>query len=345
MLKITHKPFSGLSPERVLEALEQHGFETDGRLFALNSYENRVYQVGFPGGWWVAKFYRPNRWTDAIIIEEHQFAIELAAGDLQVAVPIARQGKTLFEYAADPGATEDVTDGPIASYRFSVFPFLAARSIEIDSEAALELIGRSVGRLHAVGARGRFKHRPSLSVDRLGWQAREKILKSEIFSRDLADPNLQRKYAEASETLLTVVDDCVDALQPLSMIRLHGDCHLGNLLLNAQGPVFVDLDDCMMGPRCQDLWMLLSGSREAQRAQWQSLLRGYQQFHDIDPLETGLIEALRSLRMLHQAGWIAERWEDPAFPRAFPWFTSPRYWQDHIADLWQQVEQLGEVGD
>ena len=325
MAKITHKPFSGLGPEQVLQALENHGFETDGRLFALNSYENRVYQVGFPGGWWVAKFYRPDRWSDATILEEHAFAHELAESDLQIAVPIARDGETLFHES---------------TFRFSVFPFLAARSIEIDTDAALELIGRSVGRMHAVGARGRFTHRPTLSVDRLGWQARDKVLNSGIFSRELADPNLEDKYDEASESVLSAVATRFDLLAPLSSIRLHGDCHLGNLLLNAEGPVFVDLDDCMMGPRMQDLWMLLSGSEEAQRAQWQSVLRGYQQFHDIDPAEVDLIEALRALRMVHQAGWIAERWEDPAFPRAFPWFTSPRYWQDHIADLWQQCEQV-----
>lgn len=337
MTKLTHKPFAGLGPEQVLQALENYGFETDGRLFALNSYENRVYQVGFPGGWWVAKFYRPDRWSDTTILEEHDFARELAESDLEVAVPIAREDETLFHesISADSITHHDVT------FRFSVFPFLAARSIEIDSEASLELIGRSVGRLHAVGARDRFTHRPTLSVDRLGWQARDKVLNSRIFTRELADPNLEDKYTEASESVLSAVATRFDLLAPLSRIRLHGDCHLGNLLLNAKGPLFVDLDDCMTGPRMQDLWMLLSGSEETQRAQWQSVLRGYQQFHDIDPAEFDLIEALRALRMVHQAGWIAERWEDPAFPRAFPWFTSPRYWQDHIADLWQQCEQVG----
>ena len=317
----TAQPFAGLSPDVVIEALERLGFECDGRLFALNSYENRVYQVGVPArGAVVLKFYRPGRWSDAQILEEHTFTHELLAADLPVAAPEIFDGATLLQHAG---------------LRYAVFPRLAARAVEIDARGSLDLIGRTLGHLHAVGARSRFTLRPTLDSDRLGWDARATLLESELLS-ERVDAALADKYAEASGLLLEAVDAAIERVGPVSRIRLHGDCHLGNILWNERGPVFVDLDDCMSGPRIQDLWMFLSGSEDEREAQWRELAGGYRQFHDIDEYERELIEPLRALRMVHHAAWIASRWDDPAFPRAFPWFTSPRFWQEHVSDLWQQ---------
>jgi Ser/Thr protein kinase RdoA (MazF antagonist) len=226
-----------------------------------------------------------------------------------------------------------------ADLRFAVFPKLVGRAPELDGADSLELLGRALGRLHAVGATGRFADRPRLSVERVGWQARDTLLGSPVVE-GVIDSALIDRYAEVSAALLEKVEASLDRYGPLSQIRLHGDCHLGNILWSDTGPVFVDLDDCMTGPRIQDLWMLLSGSADEQEGQWQALMRGYRQFHHIDESERELIEPLRSLRMIHHSAWIAQRWDDPAFPRAFPWFTSGRFWQEHLSDLWQQVELL-----
>jgi Ser/Thr protein kinase RdoA (MazF antagonist) len=308
-----------------LDALESVGIIPDGRLFELNSYENRVYQIGIAsGGSCIVKFYRADRWSDAQILEEHAFALELAAADLVVSAPMMLNGATLHTHA---------------DLRFAVFPKLAGRAPELDGADSLELLGRALGRLHAVGATGRFAHRPRLSVERLGWTARDALLDSPVVE-GVIDRALIDRYAEVSAALLEKVEASLDRYGPLSQIRLHGDCHLGNILWSDTGPVFVDLDDCMTGPRIQDLWMLLSGSPDEQEGQWQALMRGYRQFHHIDKSERDLIEPLRSLRMIHHSAWIAQRWDDPAFPRAFPWFTSGRFWQEHLSDLWQQAELL-----
>jgi Ser/Thr protein kinase RdoA (MazF antagonist) len=309
----------------VLASLAQVQLEPDGRLFELNSYENRVYQVGLTsGGSCIAKFYRAGRWTDAQILEEHVFSAELVAADLVVSAPMTLNGATLHSYA---------------DLRFAVFPKLAGRAPELDGADSLELLGRALGRLHAVGATSRFANRPRLSIERFGWQARDALLDSPVVE-GVIDSALIDRYAEVSAALLEKVEASLDRYGPLSQIRLHGDCHLGNILWSDTGPVFVDLDDCMTGPRIQDLWMLLSGSPDQQEGQWQALMRGYRQFHHIDESERELIEPLRSLRMIHHSAWIAQRWGDLAFPRAFPWFTSGRFWQEHLSDLWQQAELL-----
>jgi len=324
------QPFAGLSPEAVIDAAESLGIACDGRLFALNSYENRVYQLGSDShGTLVLKFYRPARWSDAQLAEEHAFTQELAAAELPVAAPMAFAGRTL--HAA-------------AGHRFAVFPKLAARAAEIEVGDSLALIGRTLGRLHAVGARRRFAVRPRLDSERLGWQARAALLDSRLMTTmggaGTIDGATLDKYAEASAALLEAVDQALATAGPVSRIRLHGDCHLGNVLWNERGPVFVDLDDCMSGPRVQDLWMFLAGSADERRGQWTRLVGGYREFHYIEPFETALIEPLRALRMVHHSAWIARRWDDPAFPRAFPWFTSARFWAEHISDLWQQLEVL-----
>lgn len=324
------RPFEDLTPDAVLAAAESLGIECDARLFALNSYENRVYQLGSSShGMLVLKFYRPERWSDLQILEEHAFAAELVAGDLPVAAPIVFDAATLHR---------------CAGLRFAVFPRIAARAAEIDARGSADLIGRTLGRIHAIGALRYFDHRLALTVERLGWQARDALLDSrfllQMIETGTLDEGLIDKYAEVSEELLERVDDAFAEYGPIGTIRLHGDCHLGNVLWNDRGPVFVDLDDCMSGPRIQDLWMFLSGSLEERRGQWQELVTGYREFHHIDSAELALIEPLRALRMVHHSAWVAARWEDPAFPRAFPWFSSPRFWQEHVSDLWQQLDAL-----
>ena len=331
-MKLVPQPFAGLSPDAVIDAAESLGIECDGRLFALNSYENRVYQIGSEShGVLVLKFYRAGRWSDAQILEEHEFTLELAAADLPVAAPLEIEGRTLHQ---------------VAGQRVAVFPKLSARAAEIDARGSLALVGRTLGRLHAVGARRPFRSRPHLSSERLGWASRDALLDSQfvemLTSGGAIDAATIDKYAEVSAALLEAVDEVLAAAAPIPEVRLHGDCHLGNVLWNDRGPVFVDLDDCMNGPRIQDLWMFLAGSVDERSAQWRELVEGYREFHHIEADETALIEPLRALRMIHHSAWIARRWDDPAFPRAFPWFTSPRFWQEHVSDLWQQLEALRE---
>src|SRR5262245_3267857 len=316
------RPFTGLTPDVVLDAAAAFGFGAQGHLFALNSYENRVYQLGRGDDALVLKFYRPARWSDQQIEEEHGFAAQLAAGELAVAAPIAVAGRTLLRFH---------------EFRFAVFPWKRGRAPELDAPGAREVLGRALARVHQIGAAQPFRVRERLTIERLGWRARDQVLSS-----DLLPSNLTEQYARASEVLLDRVQEVCDATGRLQEVRIHGDCHLGNLLWDDHGPVFVDLDDCMGGPRIQDLWMLLSGSADEQQRQWGELLEGYRQFADFDFLELTWVEPLRALRMVHHAAWLAQRWSDPAFPRAFPWFGEARYWERHISDL---LEQLAAVED
>jgi Ser/Thr protein kinase RdoA (MazF antagonist) len=314
------KPFTGLSPDVVLDAATSVGLDVDGRLFALNSYENRVYQLGSPQGHLVLKFYRPERWSDEQIGEEHQLTAELAAAELPVAAPVAVDGRTLFTYN---------------EFRFAAFPWMRGRAPELDATDARQLLGRSLARIHQIGALRPFRTRPRVDIQRLGIDACEQVL-----AGDLLPDVLRDRYIQTCEALLGHIENAFERMQPLREIRIHGDCHLGNLLWNEKGPAFVDLDDCATGPRVQDLWMLLAGSRSDQRRQWSELLEGYAQFADFDFSEAGLIEPLRSLRMLHHAAWVSQRWRDPAFPRAFPWFGEHRYWESYCGDLREQLEVL-----
>jgi Ser/Thr protein kinase RdoA (MazF antagonist) len=316
------RPFSGLRPEVVLDAAAAFGLDPDGRLFALNSYENRVYQLGTGNGQLVLKFYRPGRWSDTQIAEEHQFTAELAGAELPVAAPLAIGGASLLRYR---------------EFRFAAFPWVHGRAPELDAPEARQLLGRSIARLHQIGATRPFAARPAISVQRLGWEARAQVLASEL----LPDA-LRERYSSVSGALLERVTAAFSAAAPLESIRIHGDCHLGNLLWDEHGPLFVDLDDCAMGPRVQDLWMMLSGSAAEQQRQWQELLEGYQQFADFEFRELTIIEPLRALRMLHHAGWVVSRWTDPAFPRAFPWAAEPRYWEGYLNDLLEQHAAIDE---
>ena len=315
-------PFTGLSPDVVLDAAASVGLDVDGRLFALNSYENRVYQLGSSNGALVLKFYRPARWSDEQIIEEHTLTAELAAAELPVAAPVSVEGRTLFDFSG---------------FRFAAFPWMRGRAPELDALEAREILGRSLARVHQVGATRPFRVRPRLGLQRLGFDAREQVLSGTLLPERVAE-----RYAHASAVLLERIGQALEEVGPVREIRIHGDCHLGNLLWNEHGPVFVDLDDCAMGPRVQDLWMLLSGSPADQQRQWGEIVAGYQQFADFDFREMRLVEPLRALRMLHHGAWVSHRWADPAFPRAFPWFGEERYWDSYVADLREQMNAIEE---
>jgi Ser/Thr protein kinase RdoA (MazF antagonist) len=316
------KPFTGLTPEVVLDAAASVGLDVDGRLFALNSYENRVYQLGRSGGLLVLKFYRPARWSDAQIDEEHRFTAELAAAELPVAAPVQVEGRTLFKYR---------------DFRFAAFPWMAGRAPELDAPEARQIFGRTLARMHQIGALQPFQVRPGLGVRRLGWEAREQVLTGALLPEFLHE-----RYESVSAALLERVEQAFEEAGEVRNIRIHGDCHMGNLLWNERGPVLVDLDDCAMGPRMQDLWMMLAGSSSEQQRQWSELLEGYTQFADFDFREVRLIEPLRALRMLHHAAWVSHRWLDPAFPRAFPWLGEARYWEGYLRDLLEQLETVND---
>ena len=324
-------PYTELTPDRVLDAVDAAGWRTDGRLFGLNSYENRVYQIGLDdGASVVAKFYRPGRWRDAQIAEEHAFALELAAREIPVVAPLAREGRTLFEHAG---------------FRFAVYPRRGGRTPELDDPAVLEWIGRFLGRIHAVGATQPFRERPALDPQSFGREPRDFIL-----AQRLVPEELREAWSRIAALALEAVERRWQEAAGLARIRLHGDCHPGNILWTPiddrasamGGPHFVDLDDCRSGPAIQDLWMLLSGDRTAMQQQLAAVLRGYEPFCDFDARGLLLIEPLRTLRLLHYAAWIGARWDDPAFPAAFPWFGTARYWQDRVLELREQVAAMDE---
>jgi Ser/Thr protein kinase RdoA (MazF antagonist) len=316
-----HTPFAELTPDAVLDAAESLELTPDGRLFALNSYENRVYRVGrVDAEPVVLKFYRADRWSDPQILEEHTFSCELAAADIPVVAPLRLCGLTLHRHKA---------------FRLAAFPLCAGSAPELDLPGARELLGRTLARIHALGALQRFVHRPSLERSMLGARARTSLLGSPLLPE-----HMKSQYEDVSARLLREIQTAFARAAPVQMIRLHGDCHLGNILWQARGPLFVDLDDCLNGPRMQDLWMFLSGNGDEQRGQWAQIVEGYRQFGAIDYRELRLVEPLRALRMLNHAAWIAERWRDPAFPRAFPWAGEPRYWERYVGDLAEQCSVL-----
>jgi Ser/Thr protein kinase RdoA (MazF antagonist) len=316
-------PFAGLTPDLVLDSAESLGLPTDGRLLALNSYENRVYQVGLDEAPPVIlKFYRPRRWTDAAILEEHAFTRELA--DLEIpAVPPSRIGaRSLHEHGG---------------FRYSVTPRRGGRAPELGDPKVLEWIGRFIGRIHAAGETRPFEHRPTLDIAGFGEEPREYLLANGWIPADLEDA-----YRSVSEHALAGVRRCFERAGEVRLLRLHGDCHAGNMLWTDDGPHFVDFDDTRMGPAVQDVWMLLSGERAEMADQLGHVLAGYEDFRDLDLRELHLLEALRTLRLLHYSAWIARRWNDPAFPAAFTWFDTQRYWQDRILELREQIAAMDE---
>ncbi len=320
----TEAPYSRLSPDAVIAAIEATGELSDGRVLALGSYENRVYQVGREDAEpLVVKFYRPGRWPDAAILEEHAFALELAAAGIPLVAPLAYAGHTLLEH-----------DG----FRYALFPRRGGRWPELGNAQEREWMGRFMGRMHRVGQVRRFQHRPQLNIETFGFDACEAVLDSEF-----VPDYLEVRYDETTQALLESIAAEFDLQQPLTQLRIHGDCHRNNVLWTDAGPHFVDLDDCMTGPAIQDLWMLLAGSREEMAAQMRDLLEGYEQFAEFDRVQLRLIEPLRTLRMIHYSAWLARRWHDPAFPRAFPWFAEPTYWERHVGELQEQLAAM-ELG-
>jgi Ser/Thr protein kinase RdoA (MazF antagonist) len=320
--RMTHA-YAQLTPDCVLDAVESLGLRTDGRQFALNSYENRVYQVGMDeGAPLIAKFYRPNRWSDAQILEEHAFTQELAEREIPVVPPLAFEGHTLFEHAG---------------FRFSLFARRGGRAPELEDPATLEWLGRFIGRIHAVGALTPFTERPALDLQTFGIDSRDWLL-----THDFLPDELKAPWQAIVEQALEGVAAAFVRAGTVAKIRLHGDCHPGNVLWTPDGPHFVDFDDSRTGPAVQDLWMLLSGSREEQSRQLADILAGYEDFCDFNERELHLIEALRTLRLLHYSAWLARRWDDPAFPAAFPWFNTLHYWQERILELREQVAAMQE---
>ncbi len=329
-------PYAGLDPQTVLTALDAVGLRGDGRMLALNSYENRVYLIYLEdGSSIVAKFYRPGRWTDAQIIEEHAFVAELAAQDIPAVAPL-ELGRAQPEdptLKLDAGRTLATHQG----FRFAVYPRRGGRAPELDAPGVLEWIGRFIGRIHAVGAQRPFRHRPALDPDTLGQEPRDWLLASGMLPAEI-----ERAWRQTVDAALVQVRERFDQAGGLPRIRLHGDCHPGNLLWTDSGPHFVDFDDARNGCAVQDLWMLLSGTPPERSTQLDRLLEGYRQMHDFDVRQLGLIEALRTLRLIHYSAWLARRWDDPAFPAAFPWFGTPRYWEERIAELREQQAAMAE---
>ncbi|MBK0391683.1 serine/threonine protein kinase [Ramlibacter algicola] len=328
----TH-PYDELTPDTVLDALATVGLHGDGRLFALSSYENRVYQVQLEDAVQghaevVVKFYRPQRWSDDAIREEHAFAAELVEGEVPVVAPLELEGATLHHHAG---------------FAFSVSPRRGGRLPELDDLDVLEWIGRFLARIHTVGARAPFRHRPQLDLRSFGTDSREWLLAHEAIPLDVQAEwtRVCDAALDKASTLLGGVDGTYAG--QFRLLRVHGDCHPGNILWTPDaGPHFVDLDDARTAPAVQDLWMLLSGERAQRQRQLGALLDGYEQVRDFDRAELVLLEPLRTLRLVHYSAWLARRWDDPAFPAAFPWFGSSDYWKGQIQILEDQLEAMDE---
>ena len=315
-------PFATLTPDLVLDAVESLGYLSDARVLALNSYENRVYQIGIEDSApLIAKFYRPDRWSDAAIREEHAFSHELAECEVPVVAPLQRDGESLFEHAG---------------FRFALFSRRGGRAPEPGNLDQLYRLGQLLGRLHAVGASRPFEHRETLTVAGFGHVSLDTLLEGGFVPRSLLPA-----YESVARDLLNQLDELFARMR-YTPIRLHGDCHPGNLLHRDDAFHVVDLDDCRMGPAVQDLWMMLAGDRQERLGQLSELVDGYNEFHDFEARELPLIEGLRALRLMHHSAWIARRWDDPAFPLAFPWFANERYWGDQILALREQLAALDE---
>ncbi len=316
-------PFDALSPDVLLDAVESLGYVTDGRLLALNSYENRVWQVGLEDQTpIIAKFYRPQRWSEAQILEEHAFSFELVEHEMPVVAPLRNEaGDSLFRHG---------------DFRFALYPRKGGHAPELANPDHLLILGRFLGRLHNIGAIRPFEHRPTLTSQEFGHEAVAYV------SEHFVPSDLKTSFDSLARDLLQAVDAVIASVGPVQRLRVHGDCHVGNVLWRDNAPHFIDLDDARMAPAVQDIWMLLSGERDQQARQLAEILEGYEEFRDFQNIELRLIDALRTLRMLHFSAWVARRWDDPAFPKAFPWFDSPRYWGEQILTLRNQMAELNE---
>ena len=316
--------FTRLQPDDILDTLDDLGFNCNGRFLALNSYENRVYKIGVEeNDNVVVKFYRPGRWIDAAIHEEHSFTKELVDQEIPVVPPLEINGETLFQ------------SGP---FRLAVHPCRGGRAPELDDVDQLQQLGRLVARIHLVGETAEFVDRPQVDVQSYGIDSFEYLL-----DEDFIPDEMREAYSSVADLVIDGVEECVERAGSFGELRLHADFHPGNVLVASDNFHIVDLDDARTGPAVQDLWMFLSGDREEQTPQLTALLRGYEEFRRFDARELHLIEALRSLRIMHYAAWLARRWEDPAFKRAFPWFNTRRYWDEHVLALREQVALMQEA--
>ena len=315
--------YTELKPETILSAVETLGYETSGRMLALNSYENRVYRCELEeGGAIITKFYRPLRWSDEAIHEEHEFSQQLVEQEIPVVAPISKGSETLFEYQG---------------FRFSIFPLRGGRWPDLETRDDLNWMGRFIARIHNVGRASSFQHRHDIEIDRMANQSADFLQENNFI------PNhLEVAYETLSVDVIKAIQAAFDRCGSYQSLRLHGDCHRSNVLWTDDGPHFVDLDDCCNGPAIQDLWMLLSGERQEMTEQMCDLLEGYEEFANLDMNELNLIEALRSLRMMHYAAWLARRWNDAAFPLAFPWFNTDQYWEQHVLELREQLSRMQE---
>ncbi|CAM3025334.1 serine/threonine protein kinase [Vibrio neptunius] len=312
--------FDALTPDFMWYALESIGVRAESGFLPLNSYENRVYQfTDEERQRYVVKFYRPERWSSAQIQEEHDFTLELIESDIPVAPPIKFQGQTLHQYQG---------------YLFALFASVGGRQFEVDNLEQLEGVGRFLGRIHKVGARMAFKHRPTISLEEYLHQPRKILEQSQFIPF-----HLENAFFNDLDLLIQSLQQQWD--DSANIIRLHGDCHPGNILWR-DGPMFVDLDDSRNGPAVQDLWMMLNGERADKLMQLDILLEAYQEFNDFNTNELKLIEPLRGLRMVHYMAWLAKRWQDPAFPIAFPWFDDPKYWESQVLAFKEQISALSE---
>ena len=314
-------PYERLTPDLLISAVESLGYICDGRFFPLNSYENRVYQIGIEEQEpLIAKFYRPERWSDEQICEEHHFTRQLADAELPVIIPITQDGRTLFEFEG---------------FRFSLYPRQGGHAPELDNLDHLNMIGRLLARIHALGATEDFRFRQTLK-----WEtARDN---SELLLAKFIPSELRMPYETLRDDLIARIEQLFTQAAPITNIRTHGDCHSGNMLWRGETPHFVDFDDTIMAPAMQDIWMLLSGDRQMQSAQLSEIADGYNEFFDFPVRELPLIEALRTLRIINYSAWLALRWEDPAFPHNFPWFNQMRYWSEHILELREQLSAISE---
>ena len=316
-------PYDGLTPDQVVQCVETAGYRCDLRLIALNSYENRVYQVGLEDAEpVVVKFYRAERWSDAQILEEHAFTEELADHGLSV-VPPTRQNDATLHHAQ--------------GFRFSVFPRRGGHAPELDNLDHLLVLGRTLGRIHRVGGAKTFQHRINMTTDTALREGAEFLL------REFVPSDLRPAYESLVDHCINAVIDALGNYGAADQQRIHGDCHTGNILWREDIAHFVDLDDCLSGPVIQDLWMFLSGDRQQRELQLAELIEGYSEFNDFHPKQVAWIEPLRTRRIMLHALWLARRWDDPAFPRAFPWFQQGRFWSDHILELREQLSAMQEA--
>lgn len=315
-------PYNSLSPEAVLDAVEAVGYKCTGAQFALNSYENRVYDIQVEDEEnIVVKFYRPSRWTKEQIQEEHAFAFQLEEAEVPVIAPLDLDGESIFESKE--------------GYLYAIYPKRAGRSIEVTKDEDLRHMGRLVARIHSIGNWEHFKHRPRLNVDYYGWQNLIHLRQSGHIPADMI-----ASYDATVTQLLTKIDELWKRID-FPSIRLHGDCHLGNILRDGD-IFFVDLDDSMQGPAVQDLWLFATGEKQERMRQFGLLIEGYQQIRDFNFEELQLVESLRALRMIHYTAWISRRWEDPTFPKNFPHFQTQEYWQQHLQSLREQIPLIDE---